>query len=349
MISKKIISAFLIFSLSVNVFSQTDKNWQNKIDSIIEIKEPVNFNGVVLINKNGKTVYSKAFGFSDIENKTPLKMNSQFEIMSNTKQVTSVLVLKEVEKGKINLQTPIKKYLPELKQTWADFVTVHQLLNHTHGIVDVEKPLVFKPGTDFKYGNLSNILLGKIVENVSKKSYKELATKLFKQLKMNDTFCYFKTNKRNLVFGYMNKENNFSKVENSFINEENLPADGVITTAKDLVIWNNQLHKGKILSPKSYQLMTSESTKSQHDVFGKEKMGYGYNIRIAEVNGIKYLGHTGLGDGFSSLNIYFPKADLHIIVLENQMNENSNLFYYIETLIKDFVFESELVKPSPIH
>ncbi|WP_435524314.1 serine hydrolase domain-containing protein [Chryseobacterium indoltheticum] len=196
MISKKIISAFLIFSLSINVFSQTDKNWQNKIDSIIQIKEPVNFNGVVLINKNGKTVYSKTFGFSDIQNKTLLKMNHQFEIMSNTKQITSVLILKEVEKGKIDLQTPIKKYLPELKQTWADSVTVHQLLNHTHGIINLDKPLIFKPGTDFKYGNLSNTLLGKIVENVSGKSYKYLAAKLFKRLKMNDTFCYSKTDKK---------------------------------------------------------------------------------------------------------------------------------------------------------
>ncbi|MEG0760756.1 serine hydrolase domain-containing protein [Chryseobacterium sp.] len=349
MISKKIISAFLIFSLSVNAFSQTDKNWQNKIDSIIQIKEPVNFNGVILINKNGKTVYSKALGFSDIENKTPLKMNNHFEIMSNTKQITSVLVLKEVEKGKINLQNPIKKYLPELTQTWADSVTVHQLLNHTHGIVDVEKPLIFKPGTDFKYGNLSNNLLGKIVENVSGKSYRELASKLFKQLKMNDTFCYSKNDKRNLVFGYINKENKFTKVENSMINEENLPADGIISTVNDLVIWNNQLHKGKILSPKSYQLMISESAKSQHDVFGKEKMGYGYNIRIAEANGIHYFGHTGLGDGFSSLNIYVPKADLHIIILENQMNEKIDLFYYTEKLIKDIVFESELVKTSLTH
>jgi CubicO group peptidase (beta-lactamase class C family) len=346
MIPKKIISTFLIFSLSVNAFSQTDKNWQNKIDSIIQIKEPVNFNGVVLINKNSKTVYSKAFGFSDIENKTPLKINDQFEIMSNTKQITSVLVLKEVEKGKIDLQTPIKKYLPELKQTWADSVTVHQLLNHTHGITDLEKPLAFKPGTDFKYGNLSNILLGKIIEKTSKKTYRQLATELFKQLKMNDTFCYSKNDRKDLVRGYINRENKFSKVENSMINEENLPADGVITTAKDLIIWNDQLHKGKILSSKSYRLMTSGSARSQHDVFGKEKMGYGYNIRIVEANGIQYLGHTGLGDGFSSLNIYVPKADLHIIVLENQMNENSDLFYHTEKLIKDIVFESELVKTS---
>lgn len=343
MISKKILSAFFIFSLSINTFFQAQNTWQQKIDSVVQMQTPTTFSGVILISKKGKTKYSKAVGFSDREAGTRLNTNHAFEIMSNTKQITAVLVLKEVEKGKIDLHAPIKKYLPELKQTWADSVTVHHLLNHTHGIVDWEKPLAFRPGTDFKYGNLSNILLGKIIEKTTIKTYRQLATELFKKLKMNDTFCYSKDDKRNLVSGYMNKENKFTKVGQSFITEENLPADGAVTTAKDIMIWNSKLHTGKILSPESYRLMTSASSKSQHDVFGKEKMGYGYNIRIAEYNGVTYFGHTGLGDGFLSLNIYVPKSDVQIIILENQMNENSDLYYYFEKRIKSIVFESPLL------
>jgi CubicO group peptidase (beta-lactamase class C family) len=90
--------------------------------------------------------------------------------------------------------------------------------------------------------------------------------------------------------------------------------------------------------------MTTESTKSQHNVFGKEKMGYGYNIRIVDDNGIQYFGHTGLGDGFSSLNIYVPQYDISIIVLENQMSEDSDLYYYYERKIKDIILKSNLVK-----
>lgn len=329
---------------SHSYFNAQKDNYSNKIDSLIRLKTPRGFNGVVLITKNGKEKYSKAVGFENIKTRLPLQMTDQFEIMSNTKQITTVLLLKEVEKGKVNLQFPIKKYLPFLTQSWADSVTVHQLLNHTHGIVDVDKPLLFKPGTDFKYGNLSNILLGKIIENTSHQSYTQLASELFHKLKMKDTFCYSKTNKRNLVSGHMNKDNILTVVENSFINDENLSADGVVTTAKDLTIWNNHLHKGKILSPKMYSLMTTPSAMSQHDVFGKEKMGYGYNIRIVNNNGIKYLGHTGLGDGFASLNIYIPTSDINIIVLENEMSESSNLYYYFETLIKDIILQSNLIK-----
>ena len=336
--------ALTLLFLSCNSIAQQKDDYSAKIDSLIKITNLRPFNGVILITKNGKTEYSKAYGFENFNTKVSLKMENQFEIMSNSKQITAVLLLKEVEKGNVNLQSPIKKYLPYLTKSWADSVTVHQLLNHTHGIVDTEKSLAFKPGSDFKYGNLSNILLGKIIENVSHKTYRELAETLFQSLKMKNTFCFSKSNRRNLVYGHMNKNNVFKVVDSSFINDDNLPADGIITTAKDLIIWNSNLHKGKILKPETYKLMTNSSVLSQHDVFGKEKMGYGYNIRIVEDNGMKYFGHTGLGDGFASLNIYIPKYDVSIIVLENQMNEDDDLYYYFETKIKDIILKSSLMK-----
>ncbi|MCS3532231.1 serine hydrolase [Chryseobacterium sp. JUb7] len=336
----KLLTLLLFFSF-FNSFAQT--NYIFEIDSLISNKYPRTFNGVVLITKNGKTQYSRAYGFKNIHNQTPLKPDDQFEIMSNTKQITSVLLLKEAEKEKVDLQSPIRKYLPNLTQSWADVVTVHQLLNHTHGIQDLEKPLLFTPGSDFKYGNLSNILLGKIIENVAHQTYTQLAENLFHQLGMNDTFCYSNENRRKLVVGHTVRNNVFSSVDESFIDDENLPADGVVTTAKDLSIWNNQLHKSKILNSQTYQLMTTSSAMSQHDVFGKDKMGYGYNIRIVNDQNVQYFGHTGLGDGFASLNIYIPKNDVSIIVLENQMNENSELYYYFETEIKNIILKSELV------
>ncbi|MBK1895824.1 serine hydrolase domain-containing protein [Chryseobacterium paridis] len=333
----------LLFFSHSNIYAQKD-DYTKKIDSLIEIKNPRTFNGVILVTQNGKVKYSKAYGVANIKTGVPLKLDDQFEIMSNSKQVTAVLLLKEVEKGKVNLQDPIKKYLPTLTQPWADSVTVHQLLNHTHGIVDVEKPLAFKPGTDFKYGNLSNILLGKIIENTSHRKYSELANDLFRELKMKNTFCYTPTNLRNLVSGHMSNDSGFTVVEKSFIDDENLPADGVISTVKDMAIWNSSLHKGKILNPKTYALMTTTSVMSEHDVFGKGKMGYGYAIRIVKANGINYFGHTGLGDGFASLNVYIPQSDTSIIILENQMSEKSDAYYYFETLIRDIVLKSSLVK-----
>lgn len=334
--------SFALLLSNFNSFAQKTDTFSAKIDSLIKVAKP-QFNGAVLISKNGKTIYKTAYGFSNFESKKPLTLDSQFEIMSNTRQITAVLILKEVEQGKIDLQAPIKKYLPYLTQTWADSVTVHQLLNHTHGIIDLQKPLLFKPGTEFKYGNLSYSLLGKIIESVSKKTYSEVANALFKKLKMNTTFCYSKDKIQNLVTGYINKNNDIQEAKNSLINSETIPSCGIISTVSDLTIWNNNLHKGKILKPEIYQLMLHYNIKAQNSFFGKEKIGYAYGLRIVDQETPKYIGHTGLGDGFSSINLYFPQSDVTMIVLENQMNDNSELFYATEIKIKNILLKSDLL------
>jgi D-alanyl-D-alanine carboxypeptidase len=331
----------LIFT-SCHSSAQKKEDYKKSIDSILQNSNP-KFTGVVLISKNGKTVYSKAEGFANFETKEPLQLSSQFEVMSITRQITAALILKEVEQGKIDLNTPIKKYLPNLKQTWADTITVHQLLNHSHGITDLQKPLLFKPGTDFKYGNEGYPILGQILESVSKKTYSELANDLFKKLKMDNTFCYSKDNDRNLVTGYISNNNKLEKAQNNLITPYKVPSGGIISTVTDLLIWNNNLHKGKILKPESYKLMTSYNIKNQHNFFGKEKEGYGYGIRIIEKEPIKYLGHTGLGNGFSAVNLYFPESDVSMIVLENQMPEDANLFYASEFKIKNILLKSNLL------
>jgi len=340
-IAKISLLTILIFT-SCNSSAQKKEDYKKSIDSILQNSNP-KFNGVVLISQNGKTLYSKAQGFSNFETRTPLKMNTQFEIMSNSKLIAAVLLLLEVEKGKVDLNTPIKKYLPELTQTWADSVTVHQLLNHSHGIIDLQKPLAFKPGTDFKYGNLSFNLVAKIVEFSSKKSYTEVAESLFKKLKMSHTFCYSKDKEQNLATGYYNVKNQVEADTSRQITDETLGADGIISTVSDLAIWNNNLHKGKILKPESYQLLTKNTILSQHNFFGKEKKPYGYGIRIVEEESVKYLGHTGLGDGFSGLNLYFPESDVSLIILENQMPEDANLFYASEFKIKNILLKSNLL------
>ncbi|MWB96206.1 serine hydrolase [Flavobacterium sp. GA093] len=331
----------ILFLVSNSIVTAQKKDSYPVIDSIVSLSKPT-FNGVVLISKNGKTVYSKANGYANFETKTPIQVDSQFEIMSNSKQIAAVLILKEVELGRISLQAPIKKYLPELTQTWADSVTVHQLMNHTHGIIALEKPLIFKPGTDFKYGNLSFSLLGKIVEFSTRKKYDEVANALFLKLNMKKTYCYSRDKVQNVVSGYINDNNVFERVQNSQITNETLGADGVVSTAGDLAIWNDNLHKGKILKPETYALMLKYNTTSQHNFFGKQKEGYGYGIRIIEKESEMYLGHTGLGDGFSTVNLYFPEGDMSLIILENQMFTNHELFYINEIKIKNNLLKSNI-------
>ena len=343
------IVALLLFMLSINSctsLAQSSDDYSIKIDSVIQTTAPRQFNGVILISQKGKIKYSKAYGLANFDSKKALKIEDQFEVMSVSKQVTAVLILKEVEKGKIDLQSPIKRYLPNLQQTWTDSVTVHQLLNHTHGITALDKPLAFRPGTEYKYGNLSNILLGKILEFSTKKSYSELANQLFKELKMKNSFAYSKDKMQNVVSGHTTKNNDFTLVTTTQIDNESIPADGIITTANDLLIWNSNLHKGKLLKPLQYQLMTTSSSMAQHNVFGKDKVGYGYGIRICDNDKVKYYGHTGLGDGFAAMNLYFPESDVSVIVLENQMNENIEICYHFGIEVKKIIINSTLKKKA---
>lgn len=326
--------------LSISVKAQKTSLYSKKIDSIITASTPLSFNGVVLVSQNGKAKYLKANGYKDFEKKEVLKTNDQFEIMSNSKQITAVLILQTTEQGKLDLQAPIKKYLPSLTQSWADTVTIHHLLNHTHGITDLDKPAAFKAGSQFKYGNLSYMLLGEILQNTTGKTFTELANSLFKKLNMKKTFVYNSTNNQALVTGYRSDNNQFERVENSFLNDEIAPAAGVVSTVEDLAKWDHALFKGKLLSPKFQKLILTPSTSSQHNVFGKENMGFGYNIRFIREAGLDYYAVTGLGDGFTCLNVYFPSTDTSLIILENQMPRNSEYWSFQEAAIKNVFLKS---------
>ena len=341
----KLLNLFLAtLFVSCNSYGQKNDDYSSKIDSVIKMTTPRSFNGVILITQNGKTKYKNAYGYSNFEKKTPLTIKDNFIIMSNSKQITAVLILKEVEKGKIDLKSPVRKYLPDLPKSWADTVTVHHLLNFSAGITDIDKPLLFKPGSDFKYGNTTYIMLGKIIEKVTGRRYIDLANELFKELKMKYTFCFEQDKLQNRVQGYRNTNNNFALVDKPFESNDIVSAAGIISNVADLNIWDKLLHKGKILKPETYKLMTTYTITAQHIAFGKEKIGYGYGIRVSDKIPIKYVGHTGGGSGFVSFKVYFPETDVDVIVLENQSNDNIDLFYEFEIKIREIVMNSNLMK-----
>nr|WP_315155346.1 serine hydrolase domain-containing protein [uncultured Flavobacterium sp.] len=342
---------FSVLFASYKLYGQQTDNYSAKIDSLIQLTDPRNFNGVILISQNSKTKYAKAFGYSDFDKKTPLTLKDNFRIQSNSKQITAVLILKEVEKGKIDLNQPIGKYLPDLKQTWADSVTVHQILNMSSGIVDIDKPLRFKPGTDFLYSNPSYGLLGQLIEKITGKKFIEAANNLFKDLGMKNTYCHErnKTNS-NLINGYWQTKdsievvnfNNLGFTDESWKNF--IPAGGIISNAIDLNIWDRKLHNGKILRTKSYIAMINSTIIDSDFTFSETKSNYGYGVNINEEKPYKYIGHAGRGLGYVSLKFYLPEKKLDVIILENIYNRDINIVYHFEKKIRQIVINSIFVK-----
>lgn len=356
------LSILLLFNFGCNSPSKkanedvfTD-DYSSRIDSLIATTSPRMFNGVVLITKGGETKYVKEYGYADFEKKTPISINNQFRIMSNSKQITAALILVQVEKGKIDLQKPISDYLPDFHSSWVDSVTTHQLLNMSSGIVGFDKSLLFEPGKGYRYSNPGYGLLGRILEKVTGTSFIENAHNLFEQLDMNHTFCYELNNTYSeLIDGHWLKDGVLSPVQFGDIEftEESwkdfIPAGGIISNAHDLTIWDNKLHKGEIINSDNFKLMVSSSNRGPHAAFDNDTIGYGYGIRIHDTHNTFHLGHGGRGFGFASIKFYIPEDDIDVVIWENIYSRDTDwlagdVVYQFENEIRKIVLNSSLVK-----
>lgn len=338
----------LVFT-SCTAYAQQKDNYSAKIDSLVKDTHPRSFNGVVFIQQNGKTKYEKAYGYVDFNKKTPLKISDRFSTMSIAKQITATLILQEVEKGTIDLHKPIRKYLPDFKYSWADTITVHHLLNHTSGLYsdDLKPNLKLKTGKEFSYSNVGYSVAGMVLEKQSGKTYNELVTALFKKCKMNKSSYPTEISSQLLTKGHtIRKDGTFKLNEKSSFNASYYFGSHLIVNAQDLAKWNEYLHNGKLLRPETYKLMTNYSTTATHQLFSEEPIGYGYGLRINDKADVYEIGHTGFhpGEGFTAVNLYYPKTKTSIIVMENVANENFDIAYYFEQEIRKLVKESELLK-----
>jgi len=269
--------------------------------------------------------------------------------MSIAKQITATLILQEAEKGTIDLQAPIRKYLPDFKYSWADTVTVHQLLNHTSGMhsENTGEPLKFVQGTSFSYSNISYYIAGQVLEKQSGKSFRELVTALFKKCKMKNSFYPTETNTKFLTKGHtIKKDGTFKRNEQLSFNAHHYFGSHLIVTAPDLAKWNECLHNGKVLKPETYQLMTSYVVTDTHQVFSDKPIGYGYGLRINDKDSINEIGHTGFhpSEGFTAVNLYYPKSKTSVVIMENVGHENFDIAYYFEQEVRKIVKQSNLLK-----
>ena len=175
---------------------------------------------VTLVAHKGEIVSFEALGFADLEARKPMRLDSLFWIASMTKPITATAVLMLQDEGKLSVDDPVEKHLPEFKNQWlvesrtndtmmlkrpARPITLRDLLTHTSGLADVpaprpncslaelvmaysQQPLKFAPGSRWEYCNSGINVLGRIVEVVSGDSFADfLQDRIFKPLGMKDT------------------------------------------------------------------------------------------------------------------------------------------------------------------
>jgi CubicO group peptidase (beta-lactamase class C family) len=219
-ISKKIILFSTILGIFVvSIFSMN--GMQQEIDNCIRSYVDSNsFSGSVLVAKNGKVLFKKAYGMACYEKKIKNTSKTKFWIASCSKQFTALAIMQLCEKDLLHLNDPIKKHLPEY--SFNKKITIHHLLTHTSGMADyydfvkvedlnkcfcvqeiiktfTDRSLIFKPGAGFMYSNSGYVLLSYIIERVSKeKSYaKYMQNNIFKPVVQMGMFSMKK--KKNLL------------------------------------------------------------------------------------------------------------------------------------------------------
>lgn len=189
------------------------QNLEITIDSLIstEFRDANGPGGVFMVTKNGKPMYRKAFGKANLELNVAMSPEHVFQLGSITKQFTAIAILMLEEQGKLNVMSPISKYVADYPQ--GDKITIHHLLTHTSGIKDFTKmkslrdiaqkemtpkmmvdffknePIDFAPGEKFDYNNSGYVLLGYIIEVVAGMSYEDFIKKhIFEKVGMKQSF-----------------------------------------------------------------------------------------------------------------------------------------------------------------
>ena len=169
------------------------------------------FSGSVLVIQEDKEIFVSSYGFQNIKEQIKNTGQTRFNLGSIMKDFTKVLVLQQIEKGKLRLNSQLISFDLGFKQSFTEDITIEQLLNHSAGFDDIfvaeyrenplafdtldkklsiliDRPLIFKPGTDNQYSNYGCIVFGKILEKVTGEPFEELLkNKIFLPTEMTDT------------------------------------------------------------------------------------------------------------------------------------------------------------------
>jgi CubicO group peptidase (beta-lactamase class C family) len=317
---------------------------QGLVKSFLQEPDAARFNGVILVTHRTRPLVEIARGYADKQRKKRHTITSKFCIGSVSKQFAGVLALRLVNAGKLDMHASIDRYLPELKQPWRKRVTLHHLLNHTSGFVAKHKPLSSRPGETFRYNNAAYDLVGRIIERVSGKTYEQLAHELFASYGLVNT-----TPSQPGTVAQMQRQ--IPQLATAYVESENIvvplirtraydnPCGGLISTAYDLVQWNQLLHKGKVLPPHLYKQLVRPSSKRKTPWWGE--LGYGYGIQSHYEDGILEFSHGGWVPGYRTLLLYYPAYDISVVVLEN-IEWSTNGFFIndrIRNIVRDYLLE----------
>ena len=286
--------------------------------------------GTVLVVDGDRVLLDKGYGMADLEWGIANAPDVKFRLGSLTKQFTATLVLLLQQDGKLKIDDPVSKYLPDAPKAWEK-ITLANLLGHTSGIPSFtnfkefgvwrmsphtteeelalfrDKPLDFEPGSKFVYSNSNYEVLGAVIEKVSGKKYGDLLReRIFEPLGMKDSGL----DTDELILpkraqGYMPGKGGLVLARSESMTVP-WAAGSIYSTTGDLLKWEHGLFGGKVLSADSLKLMTTPG-----------KGNYGLGVGVADKGSLKVVSHNGGIEGFNTYLAYAPERRIAVVVLSN--------------------------------
>lgn len=325
------------------VIMTNDSAPAKEIDAFVKkLADEDKFSGAVLVAKDDKPIFQKAYGLASKEFNVPNQINTKFNVASMGKMFTGVAVAQLAEQAKLSFNDFIGKHLLDYPKDVANRVTIHHLLTHTSGLGSYWKDefheanharfrtiqdffplftgdaLAFAPGEKWSYSNAGFMVLGAIIEKVAGQSYfAYVKENVFRRAGMNDTDFYEADRiTPNLAIGYT-KQNRYLRDVKEWTNTlfispvKGGAAGGEYSTVEDLLRFSVALRQNKLLSAK----MTDTVLTGKIEYAANRKYAYGFANDI--VNGKRVVFHDGGANGVSAEFDFYPDSGHTIVVLSN--------------------------------
>jgi CubicO group peptidase (beta-lactamase class C family) len=295
------------------------------------------FMGVALLAVNGSVVFEKAYGSGDLEWDAPHTTQSIFRLGSLSKPFTAVAIAQLAQKGALKTEDPIAKYVQDLPKSWKG-VTLHQLLTHSSGVPNYtsqpgfwrqvvmrpntpqelvslvrNQPLDFEPGRHWGFSNTNYILLGMVIEQVTKQKYADyLRLAVLDPLELKNTgYDVTSVVLKRRARGYTLSPRG---LVNAAYVDMSVPysAGGLYSTVRDLLRFDQALYTDQLLNATWRERMFSA-----HVLTTVSNSSHGYGWFIARDKNWLQHTHEGNFPGFSTMLARYPEARSTIILLSN--------------------------------
>jgi D-alanyl-D-alanine carboxypeptidase len=331
---------FLLLSvLSPDAQPAASRALRETIDTIV--RDALASTGVpsasLAIVQDGAITYLQAYGDARIEPRAPAATTMRYSIGSISKQFTAAAVLLLAEQGKLSLDDPVARFLPNL--TRGNEVAIRQVLSHTSGYQDywpqdyvppfmlqpitadqildqwARKPLDFDPGTDWQYSNTNFVIAGLIVEKASGMPLlRFLSQHIFIPLGMKSVMNIDQERLAETdATGYLRYALGPPRIAPKEGKGWLFAAGELAMPAEDLAKWDVSLINQTVLTAASYRQM--ETTAVLKNGLGTN---YGLGVAVRQELGLRAIEHGGEVSGFTAHNLVFPDARAAVVVLMNQ-------------------------------